>query len=212
MRFSPGGPTTGSRLVVKTNKDQVLIVHVHTLIETDLCYHAGQISEKCGYPRSLTDAILPNSNDDKSICVTECPRRHKLEDLEGSFILCGVAAQTLEHLGHIKSVTSVSFWSHQRNGTHLCEGNQTCGGKQWDREHGEKTSMLSGNKQKSEIERVQKADAAAAPIPMGQSEEPRPKVIPTQASYAVWTAGASCPDKMLAIMYPNPIVFSQDEK
>lgn len=67
--------------------------HVRALIETDSRRRPGQISEKCGSPPTphplLTDAIPPNNNDDKSICVTECPRRHKPQNLEGSFILRG---------------------------------------------------------------------------------------------------------------------------
>lgn len=64
-------------------------VHVHALIETDSRRQPQTDQWKVWVPPLLTDVIPLNSNDDKSICVTECPRRHKLKNLEGSFILCG---------------------------------------------------------------------------------------------------------------------------
>ena len=64
-------------------------VHVHALIETDSRRQPQTHQWKVWVPPLLTDVIPLNSNDDKSIRVTECPRWHKLKNLEGSFILCG---------------------------------------------------------------------------------------------------------------------------
>lgn len=60
--------------------------HFHTLIETA---QSWTDQSRVWVPPLMTDVILLNNNDDKSICVTECPRRNKLKDLRGSLILCG---------------------------------------------------------------------------------------------------------------------------
>lgn len=60
--------------------------HFRARIETAQCWTD---QSRVWVPPLMTDVILLNNNDDKSICVTECPRRNKLKDLRGSLIFCG---------------------------------------------------------------------------------------------------------------------------